>query len=166
MCRYEGLKINYMRIDMKTVCVSTYCEWSSYGSIMQAIGLKKKLSNLGFESFIVRDKPAPQEQRTFRIDLRFGLRGVWREICNLPNRGKMRRYYAATLELSLSSLNLEDASYNLVKKHYSDELLSKRVRFLEKCEHVGFMEAVKKHKLKSSAWFRLKYLIKKLIGGA
>ena len=44
---------------VKTVCVSTYCEWSSYGSVLQAIGLKKCLETLGMESFVIRDNPAP-----------------------------------------------------------------------------------------------------------
>lgn len=44
---------------MKKVCVSTYCEWSSYGSVLQAIGLQKELEGLGYDAFVVRDKPSP-----------------------------------------------------------------------------------------------------------
>lgn len=44
---------------MKKACVVTYCEWNSYGSIMQAIGLKKALNSIYCQSFIVKDKPAP-----------------------------------------------------------------------------------------------------------
>ncbi len=83
---------------MKTVCVSTYCEWGSYGSIMQTMGLKKQLSDLGFNSFVVRDKPAPEKRLLFKWNTRFGLKGICRDILNLPNRRKMRRYYAATLQ--------------------------------------------------------------------
>lgn len=54
---------------MKNVCVSTYCEWSSYGSVMQAIGLKKCLADLGYNSFIVRDEPAPVSQKTFSFSV-------------------------------------------------------------------------------------------------
>ena len=42
---------------MKKACVSTYCEWTSYGSVLQAIGLSRTLEDLGWESFIVRDEP-------------------------------------------------------------------------------------------------------------
>lgn len=52
---------------MKKICVSTYCEWSSYGSIMQSIGLKKTLQAMNCESFIVQDKPAPLAQRDFKF---------------------------------------------------------------------------------------------------
>lgn len=44
---------------MKKACVVTYCEWNSYGSIMQSIGLKKALNSIDCQSFIVKDKPAP-----------------------------------------------------------------------------------------------------------
>ena len=44
---------------MKKVCIATYCEWNSYGSIMQSIGLKKALESLGCNSFIVKDNCAP-----------------------------------------------------------------------------------------------------------
>ena len=44
---------------MKKACVATYCEWGSYGSVMQAIGLKKALNSIGCQSFIVKDRPAP-----------------------------------------------------------------------------------------------------------
>lgn len=50
---------------MKRVCISTYCEWSSYGSVMQALGLKKCLSDLKYDSFIIRDVPAPLSNKTF-----------------------------------------------------------------------------------------------------
>lgn len=44
---------------MKRVAVTTYCEYTSYGSILQALGLKKSLKDIGFESFIIKDTPAP-----------------------------------------------------------------------------------------------------------
>lgn len=54
---------------MKKVCVSTYCEWSSYWSVMQAIGLKKCLADLGYDSFIVRDAPAPVSCKAFPFSI-------------------------------------------------------------------------------------------------
>ena len=48
---------------MKKACIVTYCEWNSYGSIMQSIGLKKGLESLSCSSFIVKDKPAPAPTR-------------------------------------------------------------------------------------------------------
>ena len=45
--------------SMKKACIATFCEWSSYGSIMQAIGLKRTLEKLNCESFIIKDNPRP-----------------------------------------------------------------------------------------------------------
>lgn len=39
---------------MKKAKVVTYCEWSSYGSILQSLGLKKALLNLECESSIIK----------------------------------------------------------------------------------------------------------------
>lgn len=44
---------------MKKICISTYCEWSSYGSVLQSKGLKSALSDIGCDSVIVKDNPEP-----------------------------------------------------------------------------------------------------------
>ncbi len=49
--------------DKKKICISTYCEWSSYGSVLQSLGLKIALSDIGCSSFIVNDSSEPQEVR-------------------------------------------------------------------------------------------------------
>ena len=58
-----GQAYNYIKRgfgeNMKNICISTYCEWSSYGSVCQALALKQALLELGFNSFIIRDSPAP-----------------------------------------------------------------------------------------------------------
>lgn len=55
---------------MKNACIVTYCEWTSYGSIMQSIGLKKALHSIGCKSFIIKDNPAPMPN--INIHLSFG----------------------------------------------------------------------------------------------
>lgn len=47
---------------MKKVAVTTYCTWSSYGSIMQSLALKKVIKKLGLDSYILLDYPAPSNQ--------------------------------------------------------------------------------------------------------
>lgn len=42
---------------MKNICISTFCYWSNYGSIFQAVGLKQTLDSIGYSSFIVQDEP-------------------------------------------------------------------------------------------------------------
>lgn len=45
---------------MKKVMVVSYCTWTSLGSILQALGLKKALSKSGYESVIVLDRSSRQ----------------------------------------------------------------------------------------------------------
>ena len=35
------------------ICISTCCLWSSFGSVLQSLGLKKTLKKLGCDSYIV-----------------------------------------------------------------------------------------------------------------
>lgn len=42
---------------MKKVCISTFCYWSNYGSVFQALGLKRVLGKMGIFSSIVQDEP-------------------------------------------------------------------------------------------------------------
>lgn len=44
------------------VYVVTHCVWSSYGSMLQAMGLKKAISSLGFETVLLYDRK-PKEYR-------------------------------------------------------------------------------------------------------
>lgn len=67
---------------MKTICVSTYCEWSSYGSVCQALGLKQALLELGFDSFIIRDIPAPSNSKDFSFQFSKSPRILARNIIN------------------------------------------------------------------------------------
>ena len=39
---------------MKTAVVSTYCEWNSFGSVLQAIGLQQILKDIGVDSTVIR----------------------------------------------------------------------------------------------------------------
>lgn len=96
---------------MKKVCVSTYCEWSSYGSVMQAIGLKKTLETLGLESFIVRDVPAPLAQRDFPFAFSENPKGLLKSIINLHYRPAKKRLY----ERSVKFIN-----ENVDIKYYND----------------------------------------------
>lgn len=50
---------------MKKVCISTFCVWSSYGSIFQAYGLQYALRQIDCEGFIAIPNPAPKERWTF-----------------------------------------------------------------------------------------------------
>jgi len=53
----------------KKICVVTYCEWSSYGSVLQTIGMRSAISDLGAESFVLIDNPAPLPTTRFNFKI-------------------------------------------------------------------------------------------------
>lgn len=74
------------RILHENICVSTYCEWLSYGSVMRAIRLKKCLPDLGYDSFIVRDIPAPLLNKTFPFPRSFNLKTMIKGFLSIKAR--------------------------------------------------------------------------------
>lgn len=95
---------------MKKVCVSTYCEWSSYGSVLQAIGLKKALEGLGFASFVVRDNPAPLAQKDFPLAISKNPKKLISNVLNLRYRKARSRQYANSVRFIREYIDI--AYYN------------------------------------------------------
>ena len=83
---------------MKKVCISTYCEWSSYGSVLQAMGLKQALQEIDRKSFIVRDTPAPVAQKHFSFRVCANPRALLNEIRNTRARRKKDILYRNSVE--------------------------------------------------------------------
>ena len=109
---------------MEHVFVATFCDWKSYGSIYQAIGLKKALEGIGVKSTILEAKEKPSSQYCVAKPSR-KLRSILLYMLNLTNQKAMRRKcrltceyiekqldirYLAPLETELQKLP-EDADY-------------------------------------------------------
>lgn len=47
---------------MKKVCIASFCEWSSFGSVLQALALQRAIGEMGCDVFTVRPghRPPPQ----------------------------------------------------------------------------------------------------------
>ena len=65
---------------------------------------------------------------------------------------------------AITTLDIKEAGYNLVKKEYSKSFLYGRKQFLLNCEKRGFIKAAKKVKSKGAFKLKLKYYVKKLLG--
>lgn len=88
------------------VCISTYCEWSSYGSVMQALGLKKCLSDLGHDSFIIRDVPAPLSNKTFPFQVSFKPKKMLKQIVGGNARRQRSVLYANSVKFIREHLDI------------------------------------------------------------
>ena len=53
--------------EQKLIAVSTFCSWTSYGSMLQAYALKQTLKSLGYDSYILIDRPVPTPLTKCRV---------------------------------------------------------------------------------------------------
>lgn len=65
---------------------------------------------------------------------------------------------------ALTRLDIDLASYNLVNKTPSAEIVVRRAQFLDSVKEKGTSFVLKRIKLRSSVKFKIKYVIKKVIG--
>ena len=105
---------------MKKVCVSTYCEYSSYGSILQTIGLKSALQELGLESFVAKDRPAPSAYLTFPLiskNPKILIKNLYRYL----HRKKLDNQYSNTLAFMNKYVDIcYYDNYDLMKANIPD----------------------------------------------
>ena len=77
---------------MNRVWVSTYCVWSSYGSILQAMGLKSALKDLGYESIVLQsDRYIPDLKISFRGNITSKIKGLLKLIVLSKSRQRFER---------------------------------------------------------------------------
>lgn len=91
---------------MKKVCVSTCCSWSSYGSVLQAIGLKQALSKLGYDSFVVRDNPAPLAEKAFPLSLSINPKKLCKNILKYREGKKKSLLYSRAVRFINNHLDV------------------------------------------------------------
>lgn len=65
--------------------------------------------------------------------------------------------------ISLTVLDIEKASYNLVERNLNEKLFIEHKEFVVRCKEKGFINAMRKYKLKNSLLFNLKYYAKKFL---
>lgn len=112
------LYIKELGDDVKTICVSTYCEWSSYGSVCQALALKQALLELGFDSFIIRDIPAPANSNDFGFKFSKSPRVLARNIINSFYRRKNETRYTNSVKFINDNVDIIYYNdYEVLKKN-------------------------------------------------
>lgn len=92
---------------MKKVCVTTYCQYNSYGSVLQALGLQNAVSSLGAESFIVKD----EKQRLLQLqDVYSKSKGIKSSVLNLHKfliRKKLLKLYRSVDEFIQENIRVK-----------------------------------------------------------
>lgn len=90
----------------KKIAISTYCVWTSYGSILQSFALKRALSSLGIDSYVFIDEPGADPYDLTRLDRNNGLKGLFISGYMRLNRNKMLSKYTKTNEFIKKHLDI------------------------------------------------------------
>lgn len=80
----------------KTVAISTFCVWTSYGSILQSFALKRALMRLRIDSYVFMDEPGTNPYRFTSLNGENGLKGLVVSGCMRLNRDKIISRYEKT----------------------------------------------------------------------
>ena len=90
----------------KKVAVSTYCVWTSYGSILQSFALKQALASLGIDSYIFIDELGADPYKLTRLNGNKGLKGLIVSGYMRFNRKKILSQYVKTNEFIKKYLDI------------------------------------------------------------
>ena len=98
-------------------CITTHCVWSSFGSMLQALGLKKALRSLGCDSFLLTDLAQPEYRLRKPTNKK--------ELFYFPKRCAFHGRFSASREKGVRFINnnLEEIcfdSYNELKNNYPE----------------------------------------------
>ena len=94
----------------KKVAVSTYCVWTSYGSILQSYALKRALASLGADSYVFIDEPAADPYQLTGLNGRNGLKTLITSGYLRFNRNKILSRYKKTNEFLKNNLDIAEYS--------------------------------------------------------
>lgn len=112
-----------MGVRMKKIYISTYCEWSSYGSVLQSLGLKSALNDIGCESTILKDVPFPKfKKNSFLKSLRSPKNTV-KKILDIPFSKNEKQIFKKGTDFIKNNIDIEyfNSYGELCKSHpYAD----------------------------------------------
>lgn len=102
----------------KKVCVVTYCEWSSYGSVLQTIGMRSAISKLGAESFVLKDNPAPLSTMSFGFKISKNIKTLIKNLLKVRIKNKIENQYQKSVEFINKNVDIKYYdSYEVLKAH-------------------------------------------------
>lgn len=90
----------------KKIAISTFCVWTSYGSVLQSFALKRALSSLGIDSYIFIDEPGANPYDLTRLYVNNGLKGLIISGYMRLNRDKVLSKYTKTNEFIKKYLDI------------------------------------------------------------
>lgn len=90
---------------MKKVIVSTYCEWTSIGSILQAFALKKTIEMLGANETIIK-KESMKDKKPINYDTSVSIKSLFKNIQTFKNKKNINEAYKKNMKFIEKNLNV------------------------------------------------------------
>lgn len=92
---------------MKKTYTITYCEWESYGSMLQAVALQKTIKALGVENKILKDTVVPETKYVAPSLLSKKPKVILKNIYSLIKNKKIASKYKKTLEFMENNIEIQ-----------------------------------------------------------
>lgn len=103
---------------MKKVCVSTFCVWSSYGSMLQAFGLQHALKEIDCQGVVALPDVVPKKRWCFEGFTAKSLKGLVVDAHKLLISGKIKNRYAAANSFIRKYIQVEyTGNYDNLRNH-------------------------------------------------
>lgn len=103
---------------MKKTYTTTYCEWNSYGSILQALALQQTLIKKGIQNIILKDASPPNSKYNLPKLNGFNIITIIKWIFNCVIKIKTSKKYRKNLDFISRNINIEyGESYNKILKN-------------------------------------------------
>ena len=115
---------------MNEVIVATYCENGSYGSVVQALGLKKGLLELGCNSRLIADLPY-EPIPVHKVSLKRKVKGTLAQLVKIPSKGAVKKklkHNRAFIAQHMDTCLLKEVSAEAVFLAGSDQIWHPYVR--------------------------------------
>lgn len=97
---------------MKKIIVSTYCEWTSIGSMLQAFALNKILLNLGYDELLIKKKSIRDDNPIIYLK-NSSIKNVYSNLSTFFNKDKIMNSYQKNREFIKSNFKIyEYTNYN------------------------------------------------------
>lgn len=89
---------------MKNALVTTYCTWTSYGSVLQAYALQQFLKTMDVDSYIVSDSHDPEyDEKKKKYG---GLKNIVKNFLDTVQRSKIHRRYVKNTEFIEKNISI------------------------------------------------------------
>lgn len=110
--------------EEKLIAVSTFCSWTSYGSMLQAYAMKRTLETIGYKSYILIDRSVATPEMKCRIPRTFNIKALAQGFLNHQLLHDVSRQYQKSNDFLRNNIDIiyyngyQEMALNYLKADY------------------------------------------------